>query len=165
MAITLQEMAPLAGVSAATVSLVLNRKDKGRVGAARREQILEIARKHGYRPNISARGLVKGRHYRIGICWGGFLIPEAVPGQTIRYETLAFFARGFHSAGYAIELDEMDMKRPIDEISRELSENAVDGLILVGWPSELAGKTLFHLKVRRMPALASGIGLNDASLT
>jgi DNA-binding LacI/PurR family transcriptional regulator len=58
--ITIVELAKLAGVSDATVSLVLAGKDKGRVSASRRQQILDLAHKHGYRPNQAARGPRRG---------------------------------------------------------------------------------------------------------
>jgi len=165
MGITIVELARLAGVSDTTVSLVLSGKHRGRVSAARRKQILALARKHGYRPNLMARGLVKGRHYRIAVCWGGPLSNEEILGQVHRYERLALFCRGFHAAGYSIELIETDQSLSAERISRELAQRPVDGFVLVGWPEELAAKVLFYLKVQERPALASGVCLGGEELT
>lgn len=59
MAITLERIAELCGVSKSTVSRVVN--DDPRVSPETRAQVLEIIRREGYRPNLSARGLVSGR--------------------------------------------------------------------------------------------------------
>lgn len=57
--ITIKEIAKIAKVSPATVSMVLN--DKPGVGKATRRRIKGIIQKTGYRPNMIARTLVKQR--------------------------------------------------------------------------------------------------------
>lgn len=59
MAITLERIAELCGVSKSTVSRVVN--DDPRVSPETRRQVLEILQREDYRPNLSARGLVSGR--------------------------------------------------------------------------------------------------------
>ncbi|WFB10428.1 LacI family transcriptional regulator [Streptomyces sp. LX-29] len=54
-------MARVAGVSQATVSLVLGDKWRGRVSERRAEAVREAARQLGYRPNLAARSLRLGR--------------------------------------------------------------------------------------------------------
>ena len=63
------DIAKIAGVSQATVSLVLNnREDKGvRIPAATRRQVQEVARTLGYVANPLARGLASGRSGLIGL--------------------------------------------------------------------------------------------------
>jgi len=56
---TLSEVAARAGVTPATVSNVL--RNKGRVGAATRERVLEAIAALGYRPHLPARALAEGR--------------------------------------------------------------------------------------------------------
>jgi DNA-binding LacI/PurR family transcriptional regulator len=56
---TLSEVAIRAGVTSATVSNVL--RNKGRVGAATRERVLEAIAVLGYRPHLPARALAEGR--------------------------------------------------------------------------------------------------------
>ncbi|TDD04989.1 LacI family transcriptional regulator [Nonomuraea deserti] len=55
----IRDVARAAGVSETTVSHVLN--NKGRVEAATRARVAEVAERLGYRPNSNARGLRSGR--------------------------------------------------------------------------------------------------------
>ena len=56
---TLNEVAQRAGVTPATVSSVL--RNKGRVGAATRQRVLDAIAALGYRPHLPARALAEGR--------------------------------------------------------------------------------------------------------
>ena len=58
---TSRDVARRAGVSQATVSLVLGGKWRGRVSAPRAEAVRAAARELGYRPNLAARSLRLGR--------------------------------------------------------------------------------------------------------
>jgi LacI family transcriptional regulator len=58
---TSRDVARRAGVSQATVSLVLGGKWRGRVSAPRAEAVRDAARELGYRPNLAARSLRLGR--------------------------------------------------------------------------------------------------------
>jgi LacI family transcriptional regulator len=69
--ITLHDVARHAGVSQPTVSLVLGNHPTARVAAATRERVLAAARALGYRPNVVARSLVRGRSYALGV-----LVPD-----------------------------------------------------------------------------------------
>ncbi|MFG2406023.1 LacI family DNA-binding transcriptional regulator [Streptomyces brevispora] len=58
---TSRDVARAAGVSQATVSLVLGDKWRGRVSEATADRVREAARGLGYRPNLAARNLRLGR--------------------------------------------------------------------------------------------------------
>ncbi|WP_052850709.1 LacI family DNA-binding transcriptional regulator [Streptomyces avicenniae] len=58
---TSRDVARLAGVSQATVSLVLREQWRGRVSPARVAEVRTAARELGYRPNLAARSLRLGR--------------------------------------------------------------------------------------------------------
>ena len=58
---TSRDVARAAGVSQATVSLVLGDKWRGRVSEATAERVRDAARELGYRPNLAARNLRLGR--------------------------------------------------------------------------------------------------------
>ena len=66
MSVTIKDVARLAGVSPATVSIVLN--GKGKVSEETRKKVEEAAQKLGYRPNIVARSLVRGKTNTILLC-------------------------------------------------------------------------------------------------
>jgi DNA-binding LacI/PurR family transcriptional regulator len=163
--ITIVELAKLAGVSDATVSMVLSGKDRGRVGARRRQQILGLARKHGYRSNPAARALATGRTNRIGLCIAGTITSHALIGEFSLHMRLDLFAERLQRAGYAIEIIQVDPQHSPEELSRDLAQRAVDGLVFLNWPPDILEKPLFSLKERGVPAVASGTALNDDSFT
>lgn len=165
MAITLKELAKLAGVSHTSVSLVLRGLHAGRVSDEKRRAILRIVRKHGYRPNFAARGLVQKRTYRMAVCIFGFLAQRPLLGQFSFHEALALAARQIHDAGYALELIEASPGQRVEETCRSLSQHAADGFALLGWPAEAAEKVLLSLKEKRIPAAAIGTALADDGLT
>lgn len=70
---TIQDVAKAAGVSAMTVSNVIN--DHPNVRRATREKVLEAMARLDYRVNLAARNLRKGRTGTIGL---------AIPGSTVR---------------------------------------------------------------------------------
>ena len=63
--VTIQTVAERAGVSAMTVSNVLN--DRRNVRAATREAVIDAARELGYTPNLAARSLASAASVRIGL--------------------------------------------------------------------------------------------------
>ncbi|HEB31692.1 MAG TPA: LacI family transcriptional regulator [Spirochaetes bacterium] len=65
--ITLRDIAKLAGVSTATVSRVLNKKEKGNMRKATCERIKRIIKQTGYTPHALASGLRKGLSNVIGV--------------------------------------------------------------------------------------------------
>lgn len=62
---TLEDIARKAGVSTSTVSRVLN--GSKRVAEDKRALVLAAIEEYGYRPNLVARGLVRGRSMTIGV--------------------------------------------------------------------------------------------------
>ncbi len=70
MAVTIKDIAQLAGVSFQAVSATLNGNGSSRVSQAKREKILAIAKELNYVPNTVARSLVGGQTRTIGIIGG-----------------------------------------------------------------------------------------------
>ena len=68
---TLQDIADAVGVSAQTVSRVVNHKPD--VSEETRRRVWEAARRLGYRPNTLARGLASRRSYALGVVgWAAY---------------------------------------------------------------------------------------------
>jgi LacI family transcriptional regulator len=66
-AVTIRDVAEAAGVSTATVSLVINNKHETRVGEDARRRVHQAIETLGYRPNALAKDLVSGRSRFIGL--------------------------------------------------------------------------------------------------
>lgn len=120
--ITIKEIAAEAKVSIATVSMVLNKKDK-KISEATREKILYIAQKYNYTPNTMARSLITKQTRTIGL-----VIPDIVN---------PFFpeiARGVEDKssefGYSVIYCNTDDKiKREDKYINVLTEKMVDGII------------------------------------
>lgn len=69
--VTLREVAEAAGVSTATVSLVVNKKKDARIAEETRQRVKDAIRTLGYRPNAMAKTLVSGTSKFIGLVADG----------------------------------------------------------------------------------------------
>jgi LacI family transcriptional regulator len=71
MAVTIDEIAERAGVSASTVARVLRGDVKGvqERSARKAREILRISEELGYRPNWRARALSRGKTHTIGLLY------------------------------------------------------------------------------------------------
>ena len=152
--VTLQDVAREAGVSAMTVSRVINHT--GRISPATRQHVSEVIDALGYRPSRAARTLVTTKTWTIGV-----VVPDI---------TNPYFAEIVHGiedtaweAGYSVLLANTN-ESPARETSllSQIDESAVDGLIPVS--SRLSDDDLRplleqHRAVvtinRQFPALAS----------
>ncbi|GAB2670240.1 LacI family DNA-binding transcriptional regulator [Paenibacillus thermoaerophilus] len=65
MGITIKQIAELCGVSIGTVDRALN--DRPGISEKTKRRILEVAREHQYRPDLTARSLARGRTMTIGV--------------------------------------------------------------------------------------------------
>ena len=72
---TVKDIARAANVSPTAVSLVLQDHGTSRVGAETRKRILEIVEKLNYRPNYTARSLVKNESQTLGLVINTLLKP------------------------------------------------------------------------------------------
>src|SRR6266545_2430593 len=70
-AVTLRDVARVAGVHPATVSRALNEETRTLVNDETAKRVLKVAEELGYQPNPIARGLKTNRSYTIGV-----LIPD-----------------------------------------------------------------------------------------
>ena len=121
---TIKDIAALVGVSATTVSMVLNNPETPRVGKERRTQILTACKELKYRPNFAARMLQKKASNIIGLTIESLKNPffsELAQGVVQRAKEL----------GYSVLLSSVrggieDERRCI----QDLLSYGVDGLIL-----------------------------------
>lgn len=120
--VTIVEIAKEAGVSAQTVSRVVNGHTN--VAPETRDKIQEIIDRRGYHPSRLARSLLRGRSHTIGVV--GYGLGLFGPSQT-----LAGIIREANEAGYSI-LPSMAIEPDIEDPAKvigELIEYHVDGII------------------------------------
>jgi DNA-binding LacI/PurR family transcriptional regulator len=139
--VTIKEIAAMCGVSAQTVSRVINRRPD--VSADTRRAVEEAIAAVGFQPSEVARSLVQRRSYTLGVIAAGlrfFGVSQALNGITEESE----------ASGYALLLKELRRFEPSDTVPviEFLSAHRVEGIIFDG--SQL--ETSAHLIQERLPA-------------
>jgi LacI family transcriptional regulator len=92
-AVTLRDVARVAGVHPATVSRALNEETRALVNQDTARRVLKAAEELGYRPNPIARGLKTNRSYTIGVLIPDLtnpLFPPILRGIEDRLETAGY---------------------------------------------------------------------------
>ncbi|MET7331503.1 LacI family DNA-binding transcriptional regulator [Nonomuraea sp. NPDC005650] len=143
------DVAVLAGVSAMTVSRVLNAPD--RVRAETRARVLAAVQELDYRPNQAARQLVTGRSGVLGVV----SIDTTLYGPA---STLYCIEQAARNAGFNVSIASLPSlsRRSMEEGVERLRDQAVDGVIIVA-PHESAADGLRHLPAE-MPVVAVDAG-------
>lgn len=124
--VSIKDIAQKVGVSTATVSLVLNGKEKqGRVSKEMADRIRQVVGEMDYRPNRLARSLQSGKTQTVGLLVADISNPF--------FGTLAFYVQNeLEKAGYAVIImntneSDAQMGRTIEL----LRSRQVDGFIIV----------------------------------
>jgi LacI family transcriptional regulator len=122
-AVTLRDVAQVAGVHPATVSRALNEETRALVNEETARRVLKAAEKLGYRPNPIARGLKTNRSYTIGV-----LIPDLT--NPLFPPILRGIEDSLETAGYTplIANTDNDPERELLD-SQTMRARQVDGII------------------------------------
>lgn len=142
--ITLEDVAENAGVSAMTVSRVINQK--GRISEQTRQRVLKIVDQLGYRPNRVAQTLVTAKTQMVA-----FVVPDI---------TNPYFSQIFLGLDDILNREEYSVlvmnsnENPEREkkLLRDLDDSMIDGLVLCS--SRLPDDDLLPL-LSRFPAIVS----------
>ncbi len=141
---TMKEVAERAGVSASTVSHVLNGTRK--VSDETRERVILAIEELGYRPNLLARSFRTRRTFTLGLLISDIQNPFFT--SVVRGVEDVALSRGYHV--FLCNTDE-DIERE-DEYVSELTRKRVDGLIIASaaprydcarWPKEKVAPFVF----------------------
>jgi len=171
---TIKDIARECGVSAMTVSAVLNNK-KGEVSASTRERVLEATRRLKYRPNAIARKLVGKRMNTIGIAdrsaeatyWSS-------PYESLIFEGILVASRRhrwdiLYFAGHPIEEFNSSLSAYLDGrcdgmvyFSHAMNENEADQIIETGLPVVLIGAGQFAHKALSVVDVDNVAAAHDA---
>jgi LacI family transcriptional regulator len=126
--VTMREVAEAAGVSIATVSLVINEKKNARIGDEARRRVRQAISDLGYRPNALAKNLVSGHSRFIG------LVADAIA-------TTPFAGQIIHGAqdeawkhGYVLLVANTEGNEPAErEAIGMMLEHKVRGILYSTW--------------------------------
>jgi LacI family transcriptional regulator len=146
------DVAKLAGVSRATVSLVINGLSNGKVVISEdtRNRVMQAVDELGYEPDLRAQALRSGDIKTIGM----ILIDMTNPHYWEHAEGVEQEARaqGYNVLLFTRSLDEDYIRR----IFKDLSGRRIDGLVLAGGLmhlSEAAKKALIRIHKYRLPVV------------
>jgi LacI family transcriptional regulator len=124
MGVTLKDIAESAGVTSATVSMVINNKPN--ISEATRKKVLKIAKELNYYPNVIARGLATRKSNSIGV-----IVPNLASSFVVR------ILQGIKSTNrdidYTVTLfDTVGQKENESQLLQRLArERRIDGAILI----------------------------------
>lgn len=122
MKVKLKDVAEKANVSIATVSRILNNHP---VSAKARENVLKAIAELDYRPDLTARGLIKGQSYRIGVIVSNMENPYYSSIMNSMEEE-------FRKEGYLCNFASSSNRGTEEiEIIRRFMDSGVDGIIIV----------------------------------
>ena len=135
---TITDVAKLCGVTPATVSRVLNGKQKFSASEAVRERITATARKIGYVPDLAARNLNRAETHIVGL----FASPQTHVAEGINESLIEGLSAVLHAGGYDVFFE-------LSAIAgRPLPFWRFDGAILMQAPR---ADTVAELDRRRVP--------------
>ena len=125
-AVTIHDIAALAGVSAGTVSRTINSKPG--VGTAVRERILQIIEEQDFKVDLAARQLSTGRSRTLGIVFP--LQVSEVVLHPVYPELLGALGDAASAAGYDIMLFTVASTDKVQHVIDSVERKRVDGVLL-----------------------------------
>lgn len=148
----IDDVAKLARVSTATVSAVVNGRDS-KITPRTRHRVLEAIEKLGYRPNLYARSLARGRSRLLGIVISDIMNPFfAEVAQVVQSEALA--------SGYnvLIAATQFSVHRLNDAVEHMIGMR-VDGMVVI--TTEMDDEVLASVRRRKIPVVFEDVGTTD----
>lgn len=144
--VSIKDVAKKAGVSASTVSYVLNRTPTETISPETTKRVMDAVEKLGYVPNLNARSLASKYSNLIGV-----LIPQTEPGKEFMFsnpfygELLSAIEYTARQNGYHLLLSGTQE----DQSYMGIAQNRdLDGIIIVG---TYPGENLYQLKRLGVP--------------
>lgn len=156
--VSLKDIAKKVGVSTATVSLVLNDKDKeGRISKDVADKVRLAAKEMNYRPNTAARSLRTGKTKTLGLIVADISNPF--------FAKLARHIENIAAKeGYQVMFGSSDESADkFDKLINLFIEKNVDGLIVA--PPQNSEKSLMQLIKRRIPTVLVDRGLEGIPIS
>lgn len=127
--VTSHDVAKAAGVSRATVSIVLNRSTSAVIGEKTRQRVEAVAAELGYRPNSAARMLKSGTTETVGL-----LVTESKSLPVDAYIPLLHhgISSVLRGEGYHLLLETFERTKGKNPYTDLVESRRIDGLLLLG---------------------------------
>src|SRR4051812_7645582 len=155
-AVTIRDVARLAGVSLSTVSQVLNGRP-GYASATTRDRVLEVARELGYRPNALARGLVTSRTGTLGV-----VITDIT--RNFFTQVVGSVEQVASQQGYSVLLACADGIQPEQTALETFLDKRVDGIICMSSTVETSAEHILQVTRLGVPLVAINRPLDTPEL-
>jgi LacI family transcriptional regulator len=137
--VTLRDVARRAGVSVATVSLVVNGKTAARIGEGTRQRVEQAINELGYRTNVTGRSLVSGRSTFIG------LVADAIATTPFAGQIIRGAQREAWNRGYALLVVDTDAVPDVTDTAIQMMvDHRASGILYSTW---------YHRSVEAPPSL------------
>ena len=148
---TIKDVAKKAGVSAATVSLVLNDSDTSLpISKATRKRVKEAASSLGYHPNTFAKALRTKKSYVVGIL--AFDIIDPYCAHVLRGAEGVFNEGGYYPMLSDLQNDQERMRHYI----RLFRERRVEGLLILASSLQIEDQLIYDLHAENIPLVVIG---------
>jgi LacI family transcriptional regulator len=131
--ITSHDVARRAGVSRATVSMVLNRSDAVTLSAETRQRVFDAAAELGYRPNSAARMLVRGDTETIGLV---VTHPQVLSVDGFVPQLLYGISQVNRESGYRVLLEGVESGAGLHAYADLVESRRIDGMIVLNPPTD-----------------------------
>lgn len=150
--VKMTDIAARAGVSQATVSLVLNNRTDGvRISDATRQRVIAAAKELGYQRNEVARAMVTGKTRVIGFAAARQDCEES-------FRTLAGVTEGAFEGEYSVKVFPVENARADYDLGRACVEQRLAGLVAQDLPGSLLAVVKANLDRFQIPIVAMGGG-------
>lgn len=148
--VKMTDIAAKAGVSQATVSLVLNNRTDGvRISEGTRQRVLAAARDLGYQRNEVARAMVTGRTRIIGFAAARQEVEESI-------RSLVGLVAGATASEYNVRVFPLESTRPDYDLGRACVEQRLAGLAAMDLGADLIARIKPELDRFEIPLVILG---------
>ena len=154
MAITIKEIARLAGVSVTTVSQILNQKG-GRFSEATKQRVLTVIEEQNYSPNYFASNIIAKKSKTLGV-----IVPDF--SEQFASAIVREIKRHLEEQGYYLIICESDHEFEKEKVLLEqLAKIAVEGIILFTPNLYDQDQRIHKGRYQEIPVVFADRGLNE----
>lgn len=154
--VKMTDIAAKAGVSQATVSLVLNNRTDGvRISEATRQRVMAVARELGYQRNEVARAMVTGKTRVIGFAAARNDCEE-------NFRALAGVTEGAFAGEYSVKVFPVESPRADYDLGRACVEQRLAGLVAQDLPAGVLSAVKTNLDRFKIPIATIGGAIEGA---